>query len=781
MQPVSTISAQVFGMVKGSFLEEVGVCVLEGRIGRFIPGAKARNFFDWIRSSRDIGYFFSQSSGNENSEDDLETEEHINQIHNDDVLTDSSDEITGKETNIINVYIVYMGSLPKREYFPSAQHVSMLEEVVDNNYLEKSLVRSYTRSFNGFAAYLTDQEQQNLAAHDDVVSIFPSKSLQLHTTASWDFIGLPQIVSRNLEIESDIIIGVFDTGIWPESESFNDQGFGPIPKKWKGKCNGGKNFFCNNKIIGARCYKSDSARDLSGHGTHTSSIAAGNNVINVSYDGIAIGCNEFDILAAFDDAIADGVDIITISIGSTYPANLKDDSIAIGSFHATQNEILRQEIMVLYRDKLLVPYHIWLFTVAASSTNRKIIAKVVLGNGVTLAGNAINSFKLNGTKFSLVYGKDASSIQYELKAKLCFDGFLDKSLVQGKIVVCCNYNGIEEARRVGALGSILLANEFVDVSNVVPFAASVLNHQQFRLAESYINSTRMPKANIFTSEITQNVVAPVIASFSSRDIDVDVKITQFLLPDISAPGVDILAAYSPANSPSEYPNIDGKSVNYNLLSGTSMACPHVTCAAAYLKSFHPNWSSSAIKSALMTTALKMNATNARHGDAEFSYGAGNLHPIKATNPGLVYEKLAEDYIHLICNALNFNASKVRKIFGSNTSCKKVVTKQSKDLNYPSMAAQVEKYGAFVVKFQRTGTNVGLSNSVYKATISETCQCNITVEPSILSFQALNERKRFTVSISGERVKNMISASLEWLDGIHTVRSPIVIYTKTTYH
>lgn len=80
---------------------------------------------------------------------------------------------------------------------------------------------------------------------DGVVSVFPSRILQLHTTRSWDFLGLPETVKRQATIESDIIVGVIDTGIWPESESFSHEGFGPPPKKWKGICSGGINFTCN--------------------------------------------------------------------------------------------------------------------------------------------------------------------------------------------------------------------------------------------------------------------------------------------------------------------------------------------------------------------------------------------------------------------------------------------------------------------------------------------------------------------------------------------------------
>ena len=78
-----------------------------------------------------------------------------------------------------------------------------------------------------------------------MLSVFPSKTYQLHTTRSWDFVGLIEPVKREIEKESDVIIGMLDSGIWPESESFSDEGFGPPPRKWKGICQTDGNFTCN--------------------------------------------------------------------------------------------------------------------------------------------------------------------------------------------------------------------------------------------------------------------------------------------------------------------------------------------------------------------------------------------------------------------------------------------------------------------------------------------------------------------------------------------------------
>ncbi|KAM4071612.1 hypothetical protein ACB094_11G074100 [Castanea mollissima] len=678
-----------------------------------------------------------------------------------------------------DVYIAYMGSLVEGEgYSPTSHHLNILEEVLGESTASNSMVRSYTRSFNGFAARLSDEEQQRIAGN---------RKLQLQTTRSWDFVGLTKTAKRNPIVESNIIIGSIDSGIWPESESFSDESYGPPPKKWKGTCAVGTNFTCNNKLIGARAYGSASARDEEGHGTHTASTAAGNKVPNVNFYGLANGiarggvpsariaaykvcsedgCYDQDILAAFDDAIADGVDLITISIGGD-PTAFDSDSIAIGSFHAMEKGILTlQSAGNSGRGATTVSSVTpWLFSIAASSIDRKFISKLSLAKGKTLVGNVVNSFTLNGTKFPLVYGKDASSSCSEEGARFCLENCLDSDLVKGKIVVCDEVTGRREASRAGAVGVItLIGEERADVSFIVPLPSSALTAKNYDLVKSSINSTKNPEGSILKSEVIEHITAPIAASFSSRGpnyITADI-----LKPDITAPGIDIIAAYSPHASPSGAPG-DKRSLKYNIMSGTSMSCPHVAGAAAYLKTFHPDWSPSAIKSALMTTAWPMNATNV-YEEGEFAFGAGHINPVKAIEPGLVYETFKEDYIKMLCSIkISF--------FGT---CPKGVKGSPKDLNYPSMQALVESDNSFTVEFPRTVTNVGPAGSTYKAKVKTDSHINVSVKPSTLSFKSSGEKKSFVVTVSGKGlpIKTRVSASIVWSDGIHNVRSPIVVYT-----
>ncbi|CAI0411122.1 unnamed protein product [Linum tenue] len=263
----------------------------------------------------------------------------------------------------LQLYIVYMGDRPKADAPPSALHRSLLHRATGSLRLAAdSLVYSYHRSFNGFAAKLTESQKDKLAGYKDVVSVFPSEMKKLHTTRSWDYLGFPQNVTR-ATVESDIIIGMLDTGIWPESQSFND----------------------------------------SGHGTHTASTAAGSTVTPASLLGIASGtarggvpsariavykicwaggCSDADILAAFDDAIADGVDVISLSVGGS-AKDYFEDSIAIGAFHSMKNGILTSNSAGNEGPglKTISNCSPWSLSVAASSTDRKFETNVKLGNG----------------------------------------------------------------------------------------------------------------------------------------------------------------------------------------------------------------------------------------------------------------------------------------------------------------------------------------------------------------------------------------------------------------
>ncbi|XAR60012.1 Cucumisin [Bertholletia excelsa] len=303
-----------------------------------------------------------------------------------------------------------MGDLPEDESSATSLHVNMLQKVVGSE-AENRLLHSYSKSFNGFSAKLTEEEMEELSDMDGMVSVFQSQKQKLHTTRSWDYMNFPLQVKRS-KLESDVIVGVIDSGIWPESESFSDEGLGPPPSKWKGICQSFSNFTCNKKIIGARYSHKEgpipkkdipSPMDSDGHGTHTASTAAGNIVSKASLFGLGLGtarggvpsariavykacwshgCPDTDLLAAFEDAITDGVDIISISVGSNFATDYFSNSIAIGSFHAMKKGIVTSAAAGNEgpHRQTIANVAPWLLSVASGTTDRKFLTPVKLGN-----------------------------------------------------------------------------------------------------------------------------------------------------------------------------------------------------------------------------------------------------------------------------------------------------------------------------------------------------------------------------------------------------------------
>ncbi|XP_047331649.1 cucumisin-like [Impatiens glandulifera] len=687
---------------------------------------------------------------------------------------------------------------------PSLLHLNFLKKAFDSKFSPK-IIYSYKNSFNAFVALLTNDEVQQISLMKEVISVFPNKIHRILTTRSWDFIGFPQTVKREKTVESDIIIGVLDTGIWPESNSFIDEGFGPPPSKWKGSCEGLTNFTCNNKIIGARYYKSDrhfkkdeieSPRDTDGHGTHVASIIAGG-LVSTSFYGLAqgtarggvpssriavykvcwsIGCVSSDIMTAFDDAINDGVDIISSSLGGT-AGDYFNDATHIGSFHAMSKGILTT--LAGGNDGpgmgTIDNNSPWALTVASSKTNRKFITNLKLGDGTTLEGISVNTFDPNGFP-PIVYGANVKKKGFCIPGvRSCFPKPLNPRLVKGNIIVYDELNTgeeEEEALLAGAVGMVVILENISSITaNIYSLPTTLVGDEDGRQILNYINRTRDATASIMKSYEIVDEFAPYISPDSSRGPNT--LTSDILKPDLSAPGDNILAAWTLANSPKKL-KIDRRRVPYSIQSGTSMACPHVSAAAAYVKSFNPSWSPSAIKSALMTTAFNMSAMTTL--DQEFGYGAGLINPKAAIDPGLVYDANKEDYIMFLCS-LGYTNQQMEYLTGDKRTCTNFVKQYVWNLNMPSFCFLTLPLKNFKVTFLRKVTNVGLTPSTYNVKIDSSDHLKIHVFPDTLSFTGVGQTQSFTVTVEGIIPRStMVSASLSWVDATHKVRSPIVIYT-----
>ena len=219
-----------------------------------------------------------------------------------------------------------------------ALYKSLMPTTTTTNDHRRRLTYSYRNVFRGFAARLSPEEVKAMATKPGFISARLERKISLHTTHSPNFLGLYQNSGfwQSSRYGRGVIIGVLDTGIFPEHPSFRAEGMPPPPAKWKGKCEF-NHTSCNNKIIGARTFTTsgDTPLDEDGHGTHTASTAAGRFVKGANIfgnaNGTAVGiapmahlaiykvcgisCLESDILAAMDAAVDDGVDILSLSLG----------------------------------------------------------------------------------------------------------------------------------------------------------------------------------------------------------------------------------------------------------------------------------------------------------------------------------------------------------------------------------------------------------------------------------------------------------------------------------
>ncbi|XP_028784672.1 CO(2)-response secreted protease-like [Neltuma alba] len=735
-------------------------------------------------------------------------------------------DINNRNTDASSVYIVYMGATDSANASLRNDHAQLLSSVVKRN--GRALVHNYKHGFSGFAAHLSQEEADSIAKKPGVVSVFKDPVLKLHTTRSWDFLDHQTQVKIDSvsasAASSDTIIGILDTGIWPEAASFSDNDMGPIPSRWKGTCMKAPDFDssnCNRKLIGARYYKDGNsdedgtARDTVGHGTHVASTAAGNAVADASYHGLATGsarggspasrlavyrvCSDFGcqgsaILAAFDDAIADAVDVLSLSLGAPYYARpaLTSDPIAIGSFHAVERGIT--VVCSAGNDgptsNTVSNDAPWILTVAASTLDRDLQSDLVLPDNKVIKGEGINFSNLSKSAvYPLVYGESAKAANADAAAaRQCHPDTLDESKVKGKIVICDgksdDYSTSEKISIVQEAGAVGLVNaddqgRYV-ASNFGKFPATVISSKDEVTLLQYLNSTSNPLGTILPTVSVNNFKpAPQVAYFSSRGPSTVSK--NIIKPDITAPGVEILASWTGDDS-EEVPAEGKKASSFNLVSGTSMSCPHVSGVAATVKSRNPAWSPSAIKSAIMTSAIQMNnmkepiTTDSGTVATPYDYGAGEVSTLGSLQPGLVYETTTTDYLNYLCY-IGLNISSIKLIAGTvpdGFACPKDSTSDNiSNINYPSIAVSNFKGTS---KITRTVSNVGEDEeTVYTAVVEAPSGVDVKVSPNKLQFTKSSKKLSYEVSFSATAsVKEAVFGSITWSNGKYNVRSPFVL-------
>ena len=662
-------------------------------------------------------------------------------------------------------------------------------------------VYNYQYSFNGFAAELSHGQAKQLQSVDGVVAVRADEFLILDTATTPGFIGLEDsggLWDQLGGVDSsgeDVIIGIVDGGVWPESLSFTDRtgengnaskdgklSYHHMPV-WHGECRPGEAFnssHCNQKLIGARYYNAgfggdagideqlphefNSPRDFGGHGTHTSSTAGGNNntpltgALSVlgTVSGIAPrariatykvcwqfpaggSCATSDSTAAIDQAVADGVDVINYSISGSRTNFL--DSVEVAFLFAADAGVFVATSAGNSGPGASTVAHPgpWLTTVAATTHDRNSDAFVTLGNGATYSGASTNV--AGAGPADLVYSADVGLGGADPnEVRLCYPGTLDPAAVTGKIVLCDRgaIARVDKSLAVfmaGGVGSIL-ANPNPGQSQNADFHSVPTVHVDNVSGDAiraYVTGGGSPTAEIAPS-FDAPVPAPNIAGFSSRG-PILAGAGNLLKPDIAAPGQDVIAAVAPPGNGGD---------DFAAYSGTSMSSPHVAGLGALLTDLHPDWSPMMIKSALMTTGSDLLS-----GADPFAQGAGFVNPTGAADPGLVYDHGFFDWLDFL-------------IFGGDVA----------DLNGASIAV-----GALLGSrtTTRTVTSVGSSSEFYEFSASVP-GIDITASPSSFTIApGGSQTVELTLTVAGAAVNTYATGFATWTgDRGHIVRSPVAV-------
>ncbi|KAK7344117.1 hypothetical protein VNO77_13407 [Canavalia gladiata] len=730
-----------------------------------------------------------------------------------------------------STYIVHMDKSFMPQVF--ASHNDWYESTMDSinsatpdqtsEQQSQKLMYIYDNAMHGFSAMLSSDELENLKKARGFVTAYPDRSATIDTTHTYEFLSLdsPNGLWNASNFGEGVIVGMIDTGIWPESESFKDDGMTKkIPSKWKGTCEPGQEFntsMCNFKLIGARYFNKgvkaanpnitismNSARDTEGHGSHTSSTVAGNYVNDASFFGYAEGVargiapraslamykvlweegrQASDVLAGMDQAIADGVDVISISLGfDSVP--LYEDPVAIAAFAAMEKGVLVSSSAGNEGPRLGnlhngIP---WVLTVAAGTIDRT-FGSLTLGNGKTIVGWTLFAAKAIVENYPLIYNKTLSTCNsVKLLTPVATNGIIICDDVSGSesVTVFDQINSITQANVIGAV-FITEDPQLIETGRLYS-PSIVISPSDAPSVINYAKSVKTASASIKFQETFVGIKpAPNAAYYSSRGPSPSYP--GVLKPDVMAPGSNVLAAFVPNKPAARIGTNILLSSDYNFLSGTSMACPHASGVVALLKAAHPDWSAAAIRSAMITTANPLDNTQnpIKDNGNPFQFasplvmGAGEIDPNRALNPGFIYDATPQDYVNLLC-ALRYTQNQIVTITRSNSyNC----SNPSPDLNYPSFIVLYgNKTRSIVQEFKRTVTNVGDGAASYKVKVAQPKGSLVTVSPQTLTFGYKNEKQSYSVVIRYTRHKkeNISFGDIVWVEdgGARTVRSPIVV-------
>ncbi|KAJ9538507.1 hypothetical protein OSB04_031240 [Centaurea solstitialis] len=736
-------------------------------------------------------------------------------------------------------------------------HDTLLETLFDQGTYKK--LYSYKHLINGFAVHISPEQADTLRRAHGVKSVDKDWKVRKLTTHTPQFLGLPTGVWPTTggfdRAGEDIVIGFVDSGIFPHHPSFANhktEPYGPFPK-YRGKCevdSDTKRSFCNGKIVGAQHFAEAaiaagafnpsvdfaSPMDGDGHGSHTAAIAAGNNGIPVRLHGYEFGKASgmaprariavykalyrlfggfvADVVAAIEQAVHDGVDILNLSVGpNSPPATIR--STFLNPFDATLLSAVKAGVFVSQAAgnggpyaKSLVSYSPWIVSVAAAVDDRRYKNHLTLGNGKILPGLGLSPATSLNHKYTLVAAVDVVLDSSVSPTDCQRPEVLNKNMVKGNILLCgFSFNFVagtasvkrvaETARSLGAIGFVLAVEnvspgtKFDPVPTGIPGilitdvtkSTELIDYYKASTSRDWTGRVKNFKATGTIGEGLEPILyksAPIVALFSARGPnikDYSFRDADLLKPDILAPGALIWASWSP-NGTDEV-NYLGE--NFAMISGTSMAAPHISGIAALVKQKHPHWSPAAIKSALMTTSNTLDRAEKpilaeQYSGSEtlmfvpatpFDYGSGHVNPRAALDPGLIFDAGYEDYLGFLCTTPGINHHELLNY--THRPCNYTLG-HPYNLNSPSITV------SHLVRTQtvtRTVTNVN-EEETYTITARMAPAIAIETSPSAMTLRP-GASHRFTVTLTVRSVTGTYSFGEVLLKGSrgHKVRMPVI--------
>jgi hypothetical protein len=603
--------------------------------------------------------------------------------------------------------------------------------------------RSFRIVYGGVSATIPANAVEAILGIDGAAAVQVNGLAQPLTDSSPEFVGAPAAyaaLGTTANAGAGLIYGSLDTGIWPEHPSFADLGNLSTPPGPARECNYGDNpltpaadvFVCQDKLIGGAHFTDDydaaigddpyegTARDGDGHGTHTASTSAGNIVDDVEVLGVnrgtihglapgawvmeykvcgPQGCFSSDSAAAVEQAILDGVDVINFSIsGGTQPFT---DPVELAFLDAFAAGVFVSASAGNEGPGASTANHLspWVTTVAASTQTREFASTLTLNAGG-------DTFEVDGASITAGAGPLPVVLAGDIAGyedPLCASEPPNATIFDGLIVAC--ERGVQA--RVwkgfvvysgGGEGMVLYNPTLADTetdNHWLPAIHLADGTDFVAFMESHADVT-----GSFTPGEARDGQGDVMAAFSSRG-----PAGNFIKPDVTAPGVQILAGASPT-PPSPDPVAGGSPPGqyYQAIAGTSMSSPHVAGAALLARAVHPEWTPGQTKSALMTTALTDVLKEDLSTPADpFDIGAGRIQVGAAIGAILAFDETAANYAAMANDPV-----------------------LAVHLNVPSINAPILP-GRLVTT--RVAENLGASRTRFDVSTSVPAGSSITVSPS----------------------------------------------------